>query len=71
MALVFIVGFTAGILVGTIITNVNWILKTTKGTLKIDQTNPNKDTYRFEVKDLDVLSKKKAVLIKIDNESQR
>lgn len=71
MILMFTVGLVAGLLMATIITNVIWISRTTKGTLKIDQTNPNKDIYRFEVKDLDVLSKKKAILIKIDKVSQR
>ena len=37
------------------------------GTLRIDHSNPDKDTYRFEVNDLDNLSKKKRIVLKVDN----
>lgn len=37
------------------------------GTLKIDHSDPEKDIYRIDIKDLDKLSKKKLIILKIDN----
>ena len=37
------------------------------GTLKIDHSNLKKDIYRIEIADLDRLSKKKHVVLKVDN----
>lgn len=37
------------------------------GVLRIDHSNPNKDTYRFEIPNLDILAKKKYIVLKIDN----
>ena len=42
-------------------------VRTTYGTLRIDHSDPEKDTYRLELGDLDELSKKKYVRLKIDN----
>ena len=44
-------------------------VKTAKGVLRIDRTNPNKETYRFEIDDLDSLAKKKRVVLKVDNKA--
>lgn len=41
----------------------------TTGVLKIDSSNPEKDIYRFEVYNLDALSKKKYVLMKVKRSS--
>lgn len=38
----------------------------TSGTLKIDSSNPEKDVYRFEIDDLDKLSKKSRIVLKVD-----
>ncbi len=37
------------------------------GTLKIDHSDPEKDIYRIDINDLDKLSKKKLIILKIDN----
>ncbi len=37
------------------------------GTLRIDHSNPEKDVYRFEIDDLDKLSTKKHIVLKVDN----
>ena len=37
------------------------------GTLRIDHSNLKKDIYRIEIADLDRLSKKKHVVLKVDN----
>ena len=37
------------------------------GTLRIDHSNPEKDVYRIDIYDLDGLSKKKEIVLKVDN----
>lgn len=39
------------------------------GTLRIDRSNPEKDVYRFDVYDLESLSKKKYIIIRVDNKA--
>lgn len=39
----------------------------TAGTLKIDHSNPEKDVYRLEIDDLECLSKKHKIVLKVDN----
>ena len=39
------------------------------GTLRVDRSNPAKDVYRFDIDDLDGLSKKKKILLKVDNKA--
>jgi hypothetical protein len=60
-----------GICIGIILTQVvRFIVFATTyatGTLKIDHSNPEKDQYLFEVKDLDTLNKKKFIELKIDH----
>lgn len=56
-----------GIFSGSLITSIIFFIKSSSGTLKIDHSNPQKDVYRFEIKDLDRLNKKKYVRLKIDN----
>lgn len=56
-----------GIFAGSLITSIIFFIKSSSGTLKIDHSNPQKDVYRFEIKDLDKLNKKKYVRLKIDN----
>lgn len=36
------------------------------GILRIDQSNPEKDIYRFDVDDLDALSRKKKIIIRVE-----
>lgn len=59
-----------GILTGIILCETVALLRIRKtcGTLKIDQ-NTDKDLYRFEIDDLDALSKKKYVRLKVDNKA--
>ena len=37
------------------------------GILRIDHSNPEKDTYRFEIDEIEQLSKKKYIRLKVDN----
>jgi hypothetical protein len=59
--------FTLGVIFGSIVASVFLLLKKTYGTLKIDRSNPEKELYRIELGDLDSLSKKKRISLKIDN----
>lgn len=61
--LVFLGGAVAGLVAASII----YLIKRASGTLKIDHSNPEKDIYRIEIDDLDALSKKNRVVLKIDN----
>lgn len=61
-----IIIFILGALAGGLIVNVFYFRHGTAGVLRIDQSNPEKDVYRFEVYDLDNLPKKKRVLMKVD-----
>ena len=39
------------------------------GTLKIDHSNLEKDVYRIEIGDLDILPYKKHVILKVENDA--
>ena len=56
-----IVGFAAGVAITLLITT----RRITAGTLEIDKWNPEKDTYRITIDDLDMLEKKKYVELKV------
>lgn len=57
-----------GLLVGSIVSNIIFFIRyRTVGTLRIDHSDPAKDVYRIEIDDLDGLSKKKHVVLKVDN----
>ena len=55
--------FLAGVAVGSIVTS----CRKASGTLRIDHSNPEKDVYRFDIDDLNGLSKKKRIVLKVDN----
>ena len=63
--------FIIGAIVGVIITSITCFIfnkkRSSYGILKIDHSNPEKDVYRFEVLDLDDLSRKKVIVLKVDN----
>ena len=61
--------FALGVIVGFLVCMlINTVLRAA-GTLKIDRSNPDKDQYLFEIKDLDSLAKKKKIVLKIDNKA--
>lgn len=65
MKVVFISG-AIGVIIGSITTSL-FIRKKTDGVLRIDHSDPDKDVYRFDVNDLDGLSRKKRIVLKVDN----
>ena len=54
-------------LLGSIVTVLIIFLKSVRGTLRIDHSDPNKDIYRLDLDDLDVLTRKKLVILDIDH----
>lgn len=60
----FILGAIFGLVVAC-----TWIVVHTMGKLKIDHSNPEKDLYRLELDDLDKLSKKKIIVLKLDHKA--
>lgn len=60
--------FVLGIVFGIVIVCI-WFLTRVVGKLKIDHSNPEKDLYRFEIDDLDKLSKKKIIVLEIDHKA--
>ena len=58
--------FLVGVLVGSIISSIIQGIRVTYGTLKIDKINPKTDVYRIYLNDLDILSKKKYIRLKVD-----
>lgn len=54
-------------LIGSIVTIIMQRMLFTSGTLRIDHNNPGKDVYRIEIDNIDALSKKKYVRLKVDN----
>ena len=59
-----------GIWIGVIISSIVLSLRYAKihGTLKIDNSNPEKDVYRIEIDDLDNLSSKKRIVLNVVKE---
>lgn len=53
--------------VSSIVTMMVMYLTSARGTLRIDRSNPEKDVYRIEIDDLDALSRKKKVILDVDN----
>jgi hypothetical protein len=58
--------FLVGIIIGVLIALLTFLLSTS-GTLRIDHSNPEKDLYRFDIDNLDELSRKKRIVLKVDN----
>lgn len=60
--------YLALVVVTTIIVKIVLDRRSTMGTLKIDHSDPEKDRYLFDLGDnLDKLSKKKRIILKVDN----
>lgn len=62
----FLIYFACG-LVSSLVTLLITYLSSAHGTLRIDHTNPEKDVYRIEIDDLEALSRKKQVILHVDN----
>ena len=58
--------FIAGVVAGVIATIIVYSIQTKHGTLRIDRSNPERDVFRFDIDDLDILTKKRRVILNID-----
>lgn len=65
--MIYFLTLLVGLFIGSLITNIVYLAKRASGTLKIDHANPEKDIYRIEIDDLDKLSKKDRIILKVDN----
>lgn len=64
MNFAFVLGaWVLGVIIGVLIAH----FEKPHGTLRIDHSNPEKDIYRMEFDELDTLSKKTRVVLKVDN----
>ena len=61
----FIGGFFLGLLIESVIIRI----KKKDGTLRIDTTNPEKDIYRLEIDNLDVIPKQNQLVLRVDSTS--
>ena len=57
----------ASCFVSSIVTMMVMHLTSARGTLRIDHSNPEKDVYRIEINNLEDLSRKKKVILDVDN----
>ena len=53
--------------VSSIVTMIVMYLTSARGTLRIDRSNAEKDVYRIESNNLEDLSRKKRVILDVDN----
>lgn len=60
-----LLGCVCGAIIGVIIARLR-----PYGVIKIDTSNPEKDLYKLEIKDLDGLPKKKRIVLKIDTRAK-
>lgn len=63
-----VIGFVGGLLVGIIFYRLIFWLRSKKGVLRIDHSNPEKDVYRFEIDGIVDDSTKRFVL-KVDHDA--
>ena len=62
------VWFIAGALVGILIRTIIYCVRSASGTIIVNYTDPNKDTYRIELDDLAALDTKSRVVLTITRE---
>lgn len=56
-----------GIVLGSVVTAIIFGTRRAKGVLRIDHSNPEKDVYRFDIDELEMLDSKKRIELKIDH----
>lgn len=62
--MIFAVSIILAVFLGVAL--VLFIRSSTAGVLRIDRSDPEKDVYRFEINNLDVLPKKRYIIVKVD-----
>lgn len=61
LILTYILGVSTSVIINLI------FFKRTYGTLRIDRSNTEKDLYLIEIDDLEQLTKRKRITLKVDN----
>ena len=61
LILMYILGVATSVIINLI------FFKRTYGMLRIDRSNPEKDLYLIEIYDLEQLTKRKRITLKVDN----
>ena len=61
LILIYILGVATSVIINLI------FFKRTYGMLRIDRSNPEKDLYLIEIDDLEQLTKRKRITLKVDN----
>lgn len=61
LILTYILGVATSVIINLI------FFKRTYGMLRIDRSNPEKDLYLIEIDDLEQLTKRKRITLKVDN----
>lgn len=57
--------FTLGMFINELLTRIQAVY----GVLRIDHSNTDKDLYRLEIDDIDILSKRRFVILKVENDA--
>lgn len=65
----WIVWLLVGFVTGSVMTRVLYSIRTAHGVLKIDRKYSEKEKYLFDIHDLDVLARRKRIVLKIDNDA--
>lgn len=65
----YILSAAVGLVVGVVITIVVYSIRTKSGVLRIDHSNPEKDIFRFDIDNLDDLTWKKRIVLRIDHDA--
>ena len=63
LAFVFIFGIVIGLFAAGLMA-----LRMQVGTLRIDHSNPVKDSYLFEIDDLDKITEKEFIILRVDSQ---
>jgi hypothetical protein len=61
----FVIGYLIGVVAEAIFATIWDCIRSARGTLVIDKTDPEKDLYRLDLDDLDAIEKKKRVDLKV------
>lgn len=57
-----------GVILGAAISSIISMIKNRSiGTLRIDHKDPEKDRYRFDIPNLDILDRKRRICLRVDN----
>lgn len=65
----FIFGFVMGLVLGGVSISFWHDVKKPYGVLRIDHSDPTKDVYRFELSDLRDVTKRKRIILDVDNDA--